>query len=108
MLPNESDPKDMIKAILQKIIDEMGTLESDRIMPEHRKPKAMEVEIKADAHAPEEVMIEEEDEDLDPNVLSDLMTKADEADETGALPEDAANDLPPEISEAVRRRKELK
>ncbi len=106
MIPNEEHAKDMIKTILQKIIDEMNTLESDRIMPDDRKPKAVEVEIAATSAKPEGIEGTDE-EGLDPTVLTDLMAKADEADETGALPEDAANDLPPEISEAVRRKKAL-
>jgi|GEM_PF-4400013 len=106
MLPNEDDHKDMIKEILQKIIDEMGTLESDRIMPEHRRPKAIALEVETAIPVSEELEVEG-DEDLDPTVLDELMTKADSADETGALPEDMEDGLPPEISEAVRRRKKL-
>ena len=108
MLPNENSTPDMIKSILQKIIDEMGQLESDRIMPDSRKPQAVSVEIEAGVHKPDEMDTEIDDEELDPAVLGELMTKAGEADETGALPEDAANDLPLEISEAVRRKKELR
>lgn len=101
MMPNENETKDMIKSVLQKIIDEMNTMESDRIMPEERRPKpmAMEIEAKVD---PMEGM----DEDLDPSVLSELMSKAGEADETGALPEDRENDLPPEIRSAVSQKRE--
>lgn len=105
MIPNEESSKDMIKTILQKIIDEMNTMESDRIMPESRKPKAVEVEIAATSAKPEEI-VEEDEEGLDPAVLSDLMAKAGDADETGALPDDVDSDLPPEISEAVRRKRE--
>ena len=104
MLHNESNPRDMIKEILQKIIDEMGTLESDRIMPEHRRPKAMKIEVES---ATPVVSKEIEDEELDPSVLSELMNQAGNADETGALPEDTENDLPPEISEAVRRKRKI-
>ena len=50
MIPNEHEPKDMIKTILLKIIDEMETMESDRIMPEDHKPNVMAVEIDADVH----------------------------------------------------------
>ena len=105
MLSNENDSRDMIKEILQKIIDEMGTLESDRIMPEHRRPKSIALEVETAIPVSEESSIED-DEDLDPTVLDELMTKADSADETGALPEDMEDGLPPEISEAVRRKKE--
>lgn len=104
MMPHEdmSQDKDMIKAVLQKIIDEMDTMESDRIMPEGRKPKAVEMEVKT-MHPMDEEM---ESDELDPSVLSELMSKAGEADETGALPEDRESDLPPEIRDAVNRKKE--
>lgn len=102
-MPHEdmSQDKDMIKSVLQKIIDEMDTMESDRIMPEHRRPKMMKMEV--EAVKPMEDM---ESEELDPAVLGELMNKADQADESGALPEDHENDLPPEIADAVRRKKE--
>lgn len=93
--------KDMIKEILQKIIDEMGSMEADRIMPENRKPKmAMKVES---VSAPVDSM---DDEELDPNVLGELMDKAGQADESGELPEDKQSDLPPEIVEAIRRKQQ--
>lgn len=106
MMPHDdaSQDKDMIKTILQKIIDEMNTMESDRIMPEERKPKVMEMEVKAAQPMDEEM----ESDELDPNVLGELMSKAGEADESGALPEDRESDLPPEIAEAVRRKKKMK
>ena len=105
-MPHEdmSQDKDMIKSVLQRIIDEMDTMESDRIMPEHRRPKVMEMEVKAAQPMDEEM----ESDELDPNVLGELMNKAGEADESGELPEDRESDLPPEIAEAVRRKKEMK
>lgn len=105
-MPHEdmSQDKDMIKSVLQKIIDEMDMMESDRIMPEHRRPKAMKMEVEAVSPMQEEM----ESDELDPTVLGDLMSKAGEADESGALPEDRESDLPPEIAEAVRRKKEMK
>lgn len=105
MMPqdNMSQDKDMIKSVLQKIIDEMDTMESDRIMPESRRPKMMKMEVEA-----VKPMDETEDEELDPAVLSELMSRAGEADESGALPEDREMGLPPEIAEAVKRRKEPK
>lgn len=105
MIHDEHDTKDMIKIILQKIIDEMNTLESDRIMPEDRKPKAVKVEVESAIP----IAVEgEEDEDLDPTVLTDLLTKAGEADETGAPLDDIVGDFPPEINDAVRRRRQVK
>jgi len=103
-MPHEDKQQDadMIKTILQKIIDEMNTMESDRIMPEERKPKVMAAKV--DVMTPESM--DEGSDELDPTVLSELMTKAGEADESGSLPEDRASDLPPEIMDAVSRRKE--
>lgn len=100
---NMSQDKDMIKSVLQKIIDEMDMMETERIMPEHRRPKMMKME--AEVVRPQEDM---ESEELDPTVLGELMSKAGEADESGALPEDRESDLPPEIAEAVKRKKEMK
>lgn len=102
-MPHEdmSQDKDMIKSVLQKIIDEMDMMETDRIMPESRKPKMMKMEVET-----VKPLDDMQDEELDPAVLGELMTKAGEADESGALPEDQMSDLPPEIREAVSRRKE--
>lgn len=105
MMPQENSSQDMIKSVLQKIIDEMGSLEADRIMPDHRKPKMVKMEV--EAVKPTEEM-DMEDEELDPAVLGELMDKAGQADESGELPEDKESDLPPEIAEAVKRRKEPK
>lgn len=103
MMPQDmNQDKDMIKSVLQKIIDEMDTMESDRIMPESRRPKAVEMEVKTAQPMDEEM----ESDELDPNVLGELMSKAGEADESGALPEDRESDLPPEIRDAVSRKKE--
>lgn len=101
---HENDSRDMIKEILQKIIDEMGALESDRIIPEHRRPKAIALETKIAAPISEELDIET-DEDINSTVLDELLIKADNADETGLLPEDVTNDLPDEITETIRRKK---
>lgn len=102
-MPHDDKPQDMdmIKSVLQKIIDEMNTMESDRIMPESRKPKMVKMEV--ETMKPVEDM---EDEELDPTVLSELLDKAGHADESGELPEDRETDLPPEIRAAVGRRKE--
>lgn len=101
MHEDKAQDMDMIKTILQKIIDEMGSMEADRIMPESRKPKMMKMEV--ETMKPVDSM---EDEELDPNVLGELMDKAGQADESGELPEDKESDLPPEIADAVRRKKE--
>lgn len=103
MMPHEdmSQDKDMIKSVLQKIIDEMDMMETERIMPESRRPKMMKMEV--EAVKPSEDM---ESDELDPSVLDELMSKAGEADESGALPEDRESDLPDEIRDAVSRKKE--
>lgn len=106
-MPHEdaSQDADMIKTILQKIIDEMNTMESDRIMPDDRKPKVMAAKV--DVMTPDH-SDEQDSDELDPNVLGELMNRAGEADESGELPEDKESDLPPEIADAVRRKKEMK
>lgn len=106
MMPHDDKTQDadMIKTVLQKIIDEMNGLESDRIMPEERKPKMVKTEVEVMKPMEEEM----ESDDLDPNVLGELMSKAGEANESGELPEDRESDLPPEIAEAVKRKKEMK
>lgn len=109
MMPqdNKSQDADMIKTILQKIIDEMNTMESDRIMPEDRKPKVMAAKV--DVMTPDHMDGEpQDDSELDPSVLKDLMDKAGQADDSGSLPEDQNSDLPPEIADAVKRKKEMK
>lgn len=107
MMPHEDvkQDKDMIKSVLQKIIDEMDMMESDRIMPEHRKPKMVKTEVEVVKPAEE---MEMESDELDPAVLSELMNKAGEANESGELPEDQEMDLPPEIADAVKRKREMK
>lgn len=99
--PSDSKPNlDMIKSALMKVIDDMTAMESDRLTPDERKPKPVE----APAAAPEEPVDLGSDES-DPSMLSGLLGDADKADETGAMPEDKENDLPPEIMEVVRRKK---
>lgn len=98
-MPHDEKPSlDMIKQALMKVIDDMTAMESDRLMPDERRPKPVE----APAAPVEEAVDLGED---DPNALSGLLGDADKADETGAMPEDKENDLPPEIMEVVRRKK---
>ena len=103
MHEDKTQDMDMIKSILQKLIDDMNSMEADRIMPEGRKPKMVKME--AEVVKPHDEM-DMDDEELDPNVLGELMDKAGQADETGSLPEDRESDLPPEIAEAVRRKQQ--
>lgn len=97
---------DMIKSVLQRIIDEMNEFEADRIMPEEKKPKAVVAEVKT-MEPMEMDESEETEEGLSPIVLSELMSKAESADEEGNLPEDNEDSLPPEIAALVREKKKI-
>lgn len=137
---------DMIKSVLQKIVDEMNSFEADRIMPDDKKQKASVMEIRAEGIPGEEVLESPEEkaneplefykgslgiprsnenkaesfdeaepenefnqhEDLDPTVLSELLKKAEEADEDGMLPEERESDLPLELQKLVQEKKNKK
>lgn len=105
-MPHDDAPQDMamIAKVLQKIVDDMNGLESDRI-----HPKSMKVE--AVAPVAEEMPMEEPEEmtedGLDPDILGKLMEKAGSADETGELPEDKEMGLPDEVLMAVKKKKSL-
>jgi hypothetical protein len=104
---DQMQDKDMIKSVLQKIIDEMNSFEADRIMPEDKKPKAVMAEVKTvEPMEPEE--LESAEGGLSPDVLAELMSKAETADEAGSLPEDEEDSLPPEIAALVREKKKVK
>lgn len=114
---NRSEDAAMIQSILRKMCDDMDGLEADRIMPAHKKPGysagSMGVEKPAAnvAETPEEAEPENQDnqhEALDPDILKALMEKADQADESGSLPEDNYIGLPPAIADAVRKKKGMK
>jgi hypothetical protein len=134
---DEQQDKDMIKSVLQKIIDDMNSYEADRIMPMERKPKAVEVEVKSEempedsdevlnlykgsygiakpnenkAESYEEAAPENQfnqHEELDPTILSELLKKAEEADEDGSLPEEREDELPLELAKLVREKKSSK
>lgn len=94
--------KDMIKEVLQKVIDDMNSLETDRIMPMDKKPQVMSAKI--EAVKPVEEMPEDES-DLDPGVLDELLGKAEKADDSGSLPEDGTDELEPELADIVRKKK---
>jgi hypothetical protein len=102
---DEQQDKDMIKSVLQKIIDDMNKYESDRIMPEERKPKAVVAKVETEKVLP----LEEEDmeEGLNPEVLSQLMAKADEANENGETEEDNMEGLDPEIMRLIQEKKKI-
>lgn len=108
---DQAQDAEMIKSVLQKIVDEMNGLEADRIMPAHKKPgyAAGSMGVESPNENKAETMQEAEPEnpepELDSDVLKSLLDKAGEADETGKLPEDDMADLPPAIADAVRRKK---
>ena len=101
---DQKQDADMIKSVLQKIIDDMNEYEADRIMPMERKPKAMIAEIKTEEHPMEEEM---DDEGLNPEVLSQLMEKAGTANDQGETEEDVTEGLDPEIARLVQEKKKL-
>lgn len=105
---DQAEDADMIKQVLQKIIDEMDSLEAGRI---HPKMVAAKVDVAA---SPEHPGIEDDqpepdadDQGLDPDVLKQLMDKAGSADDSGATPDDQLGDLHPDVAMAVRKKKGL-
>jgi hypothetical protein len=98
---DESQDMDMIKKVLQKIIDEMDGMEADRLSPASAKPKAAEAPAEA---SPMDQMPEDESDDSSP-MLPDLMSKADSADSEGMLPEDKESDVPPELAAIIAEKK---
>ncbi len=114
MMPHEDEKQDvdMIKTVLQKIIDEMTNMESQRMLPDGHPAKHVEIAAKVEPEgSPAEEAAESpeaEGSEHDEGALSDLLGKADHADETGALPEDHEEELPPEIAALVaEKRKKL-
>ena len=110
---DEAQDAEMIKSVLQKIIDEMNGMEADRIMPAHMKPGYAHGDVVAPEHPAEnhaetldEAEPENEANELDQNVLETLMEKAEGAHEDGSTDEDVEADLPPTIVEAIRIKKQ--
>jgi hypothetical protein len=104
---DEMQDVDMIKQVLQKIVDEMNGLEANRIHPKMAAVKVDAVMPKDDSKMDGEPEPDADDQNLDPAILSQLMDKAGHADDSGALPEDHESDLPPEIAAAVQKKKGL-
>jgi hypothetical protein len=100
---------DMIKQALMKVINDMTAMESDRLMPDEHPLKAKPAEAPVDGSmASPDLDMSGTSEDAgsdDPKMLESLMGEADKADSDGMLPEDHENDLPPEIMDAVRKKK---
>lgn len=115
MMPHDDQIQDvdMIKTVLQKIIDEMTDMESQRILPDGHPSKHVEIAAKVEPAegSPEEESMEfpdQESSEHDDGALSGLLDKAGQADDSGAMPEDHEEDLPPEIAALVaEKRKKL-
>lgn len=119
MMQHDDMPQDaeMIKSVLQKIIDEMNGLEADRIHPKMTVmklsegsegiPDPNENSAETPMQAEPEHMEGEDNqhEPLDPEVLKQLMDKATTADDQGSTPEDEENMFPSEIQDAVNRKR---
>jgi hypothetical protein len=107
MMEHDDSTQDaeMIKRVLQKVIDEMDEMESSRVMPEHMKPKMEMTKVEM---APKEETPMDEEEGLDPAIMQSLMDKASSADENGATEEDSLEGLDPEIAAAVMKKKGMK
>ena len=110
---DQAEDADMIKQVLQKIIDEMDGLEAGRIHPKMAIQKTEVIGAPHDesaenpAEEASETPEEENAEGLDPDVLKQLMDKAGSADDSGATPDDQMSDLHPDIAMAVRKKKGL-
>lgn len=114
---DQPDDASMIKQVLQKIIDEMDSLESSRIHPKvevmHLSegsegiPNPNENSAETPMQAEPENMEAEpnQHEPLDPKVLEELMAKATTADDQGSLPEDQENAFPDEIQQAINKKR---
>jgi hypothetical protein len=116
-MQEEDEVKDesMIKAVLQKIIDEMNGMEADRINPK-KEPIMLSagsdgIPNPADnsAETPEEAEPENQDnqhEELDPSVLKTLLETA--GNDSESQSDSDFLDLPPAIADVVRKKKGLK
>lgn len=114
MMPHDDQAQDtdMIKDVLQKIIDEMNDMESQRMLPDGHPSKHVEIAAKVEPSDMDQQPTEQSDDSSDHNDadLSALLGKADSADSDGSLPEDHEEDLPPEISALIaeKRKQQLK
>lgn len=113
---DQSQDADMIKKVLQKIIDEMDGLEANRI---HPKVEVMKLSGGSDgvphpmtnhAETQEEAEPENQDnqhEELDPEILKTLLDRAGDANDSSSQSESDFLDLPPAVADAVRKKKGL-
>lgn len=108
------EDNDLVKGVLQKMIDDMNGLEAERIRPKVTVmklsdgssgiPRPDENEAETPREAEPENM-ENQHEPLDPKVLKELMDKATNADDDGSLPEDQENAFPEEIQAALDKKR---
>lgn len=109
---SDSSTIDMIKQALMKVIDDMTAMESDRHLPDGHPMKKVAMVVKDDSMAPSDSDMDgtsmgdpAADEDSDPAMLDSLMGEASKADADGSMPEDKMSDLPPEVMDAVNKKK---
>lgn len=111
--PDQAPSLDMIKQALMKVIQDMTTLESDRHLPDGHpmKTKPPMAAKPGDEASPDADMsgTSEDAGSDDPEGLDDVMGQADQADASGAMPDeqDHTHGLPPEVMEAVNKKKAL-
>lgn len=119
MVPHDdmSQDADMIKSVLQKICDEMDSMEANRIHPKMTVMKLSEgsegIPNPNENSAETPMQAEPEDHEgednqhgpLDSNVLQQLLEKATTADDQGSLPEDQENAFPSEIQDAINKKR---
>lgn len=128
---DQTEDANIIKQVLQKLIDEMDSLEAGRIHPkmmakvdvmtpkdgDSSDPQMMAYGGAAGipdpmgnhAENPEEAEPEDQfnqHEGLDPEILKKLLDRAGQADESGSESEDEFLDLPPAVADAVRKKRQ--
>ena len=109
----QTQDMDIIKNGLQQIIDQMESLETNRILPDGHPNKTMAPDptsadgsVSPDAGDTSSMPPEGDDSSaMDPKVLDELMNKASASDSEGSTPDDATEGLPPEIVAAVAKKK---
>ncbi len=118
MMPHDDMEQDgqMIAEVLRKIADDMEGYEANRIHPKVEVMHLSEgsdgipMPNENDAETPDQAEPENQDnqhEALDPKVLAELMQKAESSDEMGSTPDDALNEFPQEIQDAITKKREL-
>lgn len=99
----------LAKSVLHKMVDDMEGYEAARIHP--RKPDHAGVvnptEDKGENFDEAEPENSENQHDLNPKVLGDLLNKAGSAHEDGSTSEDLEEELPEEIRSAVNKKRKI-